>query len=901
MKLVVRNTFVAVSILVLVFSILALTVLDSLAAGQETKRVFVLNSFNRGYSWTDNMLRGIDDSFVRSGIKIETYVTFMDMKRVPPTPQYFVRLKELIKEGYKGVRFDAVLACDNDALEFLRKYRDELFPGVPVVFSSINNFDEKMLDGRKDITGTSENTDYEGTIKLALNLRPATKNIVVVVDDTTTGKAHRSAVEKIRDHFPQNIAFTYLSLADLTLDELAQKLSQLSSDSVVLLLQHFVDKNGATYTVQESTPLLTKSAAVPVFILTDIRLGLGALGGDLVSGYYHGEAAAQMVVKILNGTDVKSIPVLLDSPNKYMFDYNVMQRFNIVESNLPQDSIVINRPVYLLDEYRPHLFVIMVAFITLCGILVFLLFEIRRRKKIETALLESESILKKAEKAAHIGNWVWHIPSNRLIWSDQMYDLFGINRKEFSGELSEVIGRAIHPEDRAAVEQSNLSVITDKKPIPLEYRIIRSDGAIRVVWAEAGELILDDANKPLTLTGIVQDITERKQAEKEKEQLQDQLLQAQKMESVGRLAGGVAHDFNNWLGVIMGHAEMAAAKTQLDQEIRKDLLSILNAAQHSAELTRQLLAFARKQPIYPRVLDLNAAISDILDMLRRLIGEDIQLIWKPGKDLWHVRFDPSQIDQILANLLINARDAIAGAGEIVIETENIVCNEAYCAGYVGFSPGEYALLSVSDNGSGMDQETLAHIFEPFYTTKVVGKGIGLGLATVYGIINQNNGYIQVSSQPGQGTTFKIYLPRVEADVAKKAAAESIDLPLKATETVLLVEDEQALLEMQKDWLEELGYKVLAAGTPAEALRLAEDSSVGFIHLLITDMVMPGLNGRQLAERLSVLQPDMKCLFMSGYTADIIAERGVLPEGVHFIQKPFLHEDLAVKVYQALRS
>jgi len=353
------------------------------AAQQETKRVFVLNSFNRGYTWTDNMLRGIDDAFGNSGIRVETFVTFMDMKRIPPTPEHFLRLKELIRSGYQGFHFDAVLACDNDALEFVRKYRDVLFPGVPVVFSSINDFDRRMLDGRRDITGTSENTDYAGTIKAALKLRPATRNIAVVVDNTTTGKAHRSAIEKIRHIFPPGIVFTYLSLADLTLDELAQKLSKLNSDTIVLLLQHFVDRNGTAYTVQESTPLLTKSSSVPVFVLTDIRIGLGALGGNVVSGYHHGEAAAEMVLKILNGAGVRSIPVLLDSPNKYMFDYGVMRRFNISESQLPEGSLVINKPAAILDKYRPHLFAISGAFIVLCVILVALLLEVRRRRSIE--------------------------------------------------------------------------------------------------------------------------------------------------------------------------------------------------------------------------------------------------------------------------------------------------------------------------------------------------------------------------------------------------------------------------------------------------------------------------------------------------------------------------------------
>ena len=398
MKLFHYYVFIPVNIFVIVMFFLGPCANNVQAADSDPKRVFILNSFNRGYTWTDNMMRGIDAAFHDTDVKLETVVRFMDTKRIPPTEQYYRYLKEMIWEGYKNIHFDAILACDNDAFVFIKKYRDELFPGVPVVFASINDFDEKLLNGRRDITGTSENTDYTATIRIALKLRPATKNIVVVIDNTTTGRAHRSAVEKIRHNFPQDIRFTYLSLADMTLAELAEKLSKLENDSIVLLLQHFIDKTGTSYSVQESTPLLTESSAVPVFTVSDTRMGMGPLGGHVVSGYHQGEAAAQMVVEILKGVDVRSIPVLLNSPNKYMFDYRVMRRFKIAESRLPGESIIINKPVSLLDEYRPHLFVILVIFIILCGILVYLLFEIRRRRKadklIKRSLAEKETLLR---------------------------------------------------------------------------------------------------------------------------------------------------------------------------------------------------------------------------------------------------------------------------------------------------------------------------------------------------------------------------------------------------------------------------------------------------------------------------------------------------------------------------
>jgi PAS domain S-box-containing protein len=397
---------------------------------------------------------------------------------------------------------------------------------------------------------------------------------------------------------------------------------------------------------------------------------------------------------------------------------------------------------------------------------------------------------------------------------------------------------------------------------------------------------------------IISDITVRKLDESEKEKLQAQLNQAQKMESVGRLAGGVAHDFNNMLGVILGHTEMALDDVDPAQPLFDDLLEIRKAAERSADLTRQLLTFARKQTVSPKVIDLNETVEGMLKMLRRLIGEDIDLLWKPGRNLRPVKVDPSQIDQLLANLCVNARDAITGVGKITIETGVASIDEAYCADHPGFSPGEFLLLAVSDNGCGMGPDTLSHLFEPFFTTKEMGKGTGLGLASVYGMVKQNNGFINVYSEPGQGTTFRIYLPLFTAESALLTKKEQSRQAERGHETIMLVEDEPSILKMATMMLEKLGYTVLATSNPGEAIRLANEHS-GQIDMLMTDVVMPGMNGRDLASNLLTFYPDLKRLFMSGYTANVIAHHGVLDEGVHFIQKPFSRKDLAAKVRQVL--
>jgi PAS domain S-box-containing protein len=381
-------------------------------------------------------------------------------------------------------------------------------------------------------------------------------------------------------------------------------------------------------------------------------------------------------------------------------------------------------------------------------------------------------------------------------------------------------------------------------------------------------------------------------------QLENQLRQAQKMESVGRLAGGVAHDYNNMLSVILGYTEMAMDQVDPDGPLYADLNEVYTAGKRSMEITGQLLAFARKQLISPIVMDLNETVDGMLKMLRRLIGEDIDFAWKPAIRLWPVNMDPSQIDQILANLCVNARDAITGVGKITIETENVCFDESYCADHAGFIPGEFVMLAVSDNGCGMDKETQERIFEPFFTTKEVGKGTGLGLATIYGIVKQNQGFINVYSEPGKGTTFRIYLPRYGGDMDEASTGIVSEIIPGQGETVLLVEDEQKIIRMAQIMLEKLGYRVLSASAPGEAIRLASEHT-GEIHLLMTDVVMPEMSGRDLADHLHALYPDLRVLFMSGYTADVIAHHGVLDAGVCFIQKPFSFRDLSTKVREAL--
>lgn len=403
--------------------------------------------------------------------------------------------------------------------------------------------------------------------------------------------------------------------------------------------------------------------------------------------------------------------------------------------------------------------------------------------------------------------------------------------------------------------------------------------------------VMDAAGQIVNYVAVNRDITDHLR-------LESQFQQAQKMESIGRMAGGVAHDFNNMLSVILGFTELAMRRVRPDQPLHEDLQQVYNAAERAGEITRQLLIFARQEVVVPKVTDLNANVEGMLKMLRRLIGESIDLAWLPTADLWPVKIDEAQLNQVLANLCVNARDAIADVGRITIESENVFLDKACFSGSEEFIPGGYVLLAVSDTGCGMDKETLEQIFEPFFTTKEVGKGTGLGLATVYGIVKQNKGFIHVYSEPDEGTTFRVYLPRYVGEGPEIKEENATEIPSGFGETILIVDDEGSILEIADRILTELGYKILKAKTPQEALRRAEQFP-GEIHLLVTDVILPEMNGRNLAERIQTGHPEMKCLFMSGYTAKTFDHRGVMDQRSPFLQKPFSARLLAIKVRETL--
>ncbi|HET6962370.1 MAG TPA: ATP-binding protein, partial [Terriglobia bacterium] len=776
----------------------------------------------------------------------------------------------------------------NAALEFLLQNHQGLFPQTPVVFCGVSRIERYDFAKQPLFTGIVEVTDNKETVALALRLQPEVRRVVVVTDNGPILRSAQSGSADLQRTFPQ-VQFVFLDPSELEISELLNRLRHMPPNSVGLLEAFFGNRFGQTFTAPEAARLITQASPFPVYGVNANTFREGIVGGKLNDGYFQGVEAARRAVAILKGTAPESLPILRESINRYQFDYGQLRRWQIDLSRLPPGGVVVNRPPSLYEQHAPTIWIV-AAFLALQSIAIsVLLFNIQRRRKAEARLRASENSLEKAQSVAHIGSWDHNLIRGELWWSSETYRIFGYEEERPVVSLDFFLER-VHPEDVQAVLQASSEARTRGKAYALDHRILRPDGTVRLVQQQA-EVFIDRDGRAVRLVGTTSDITDLRS-------LEEQLRHSQKMEAVGRLAGGIAHDFNNLLTAINGYCDLILEDLSAQHPLRSDLLEIRRAGERAATLTRQLLAFSRKQVLEPRVINLNTIVAGMDNMLRRLLGEDIELHTHLQPNLSLVKADPGQLEQVILNLAVNARDAMPKGGKLAIETSNAVLDEDYARNHRSIVPGFYTLLAVSDTGCGMDSETQAHLFEPFFTTKDPGKGTGLGLSMVYGIVKQSGGSIWVYSEPNQGSIFKIYLPSLQESREADATQEPPEKLANGSEIVLVVEDESAVRSFTRMVLQRGGYQVIEASNGEEALSLSRKHP-GEIQLLVTDMVMPGMGGRQVAEALEQQRPGVRVLYLSGYTENTIAPRGTLGTELPFLQKPFTMEALLRKVRQVL--
>ncbi len=521
--------------------------------------------------------------------------------------------------------------------------------------------------------------------------------------------------------------------------------------------------------------------------------------------------------------------------------------------------------------------------------------EIAERSHAEQNLKHSEAQLAKAQHIAQLGSWEWDIVQSKVTWSDETRRLYGFTEKDLGADMTRCLER-VHPEDRAKVQMALDDALRTGGPYVCDHRALLPDGTIRTMHG-LGEVVTDEKGKPIRIIGTTQDITEAERAEAALRRSEEQLRQSQKMEAVGRLAGGVAHDFNNLLTVISGYSSMTLKLMDKNQPLRKFIEEIQAASERAASLTGQLLAFSRKQVLQPRVVNLNQIVGGMEKMLHRLIGEDIELCTMFDSELGHVKADPGQFEQVILNLAVNARDAMPRGGKLTIQTANVSLDQKTRFRNRDLEVGEYIMVAISDTGVGMTEEVRSHLFEPFFTTKGAGLRTGLGLANSDGLNCQSEGDIRVYSEPNSGTTFKIYLPRVDAPVTTDDRATNPDTLPEGTESILIVEDEAAVRRLAASVLRTSGYSVQEARDAIEAYALIQAKQP--FDLVITDVIMPKMSGKELYDQIKTIAPRIKVLFMSGYTDDALAHHGVLGPELSFLEKPFSPSRLTQKVREVI--
>jgi two-component system, cell cycle sensor histidine kinase and response regulator CckA len=840
--------------------------------------IVIINSYHYGQEWADNVLTGIMEELRRKYPDKIASVEYLDTKRFQDQ-KHMKRIVSFLADKYAGRKIDLVMALDNPALDLLIDNRPRLFSEIPIVFAGINNYSPDLLKGYKKITGIAEVTDIRGSIETILHVTPRIKRIVILNDYTVTGLQTRKEIEKQLGMFRNRVDISFIG--NLTFEEMQKKVNSLPTDSALLIASFVTDSSGKALSIPESTQMMVTGNNLPVYAMYETRLGRGALGGYMLSGAEHGRRAGQIALRVLSGEDPSSIPVDIKDSSVNMFDYNVMKRLGISMAHLPEGSKVINRPVSFIEEHKTAIITAMILITLLLITAIILLVNIMRRRKAEMRLLEmsryTSALFEEARDAVFVAD-----PKTGVI-----LDVNRAAEKLLKRPKSELVGlhqSKLHPPEIYAKTIQTFGQQSQGIAIIAETHIINGEGG--KIPVEISPSLIELPNGRKVLMGAFRDISERNR-------LQEQLFHAQKMEAVGTLAGGVAHEFNNALTAIIGATELLRMELPQNSSYINFTNMILGASQTAARLTQNLLSFCRKQIYSPQHIDINIFLKHQEKLILKLIGENIQIIKKLSDSPCPVFADPGQIAQIIMNIAMNAKDAMPSGGALYITTELVTGRQIPEEISDDARLADYVLISFRDTGYGIDPSIRSKIFEPFFTTKEVGKGTGLGLSIVYGIVTQNNGFIDLGTEPGHGTEFRIFLPR-SIDVAQKAQTVQAQDRLTGNGAVLLAEDNESVRHMQRMILKSAGYDVFEAADGKSAVELFHENT-DLIDIVVLDVVMPGMDGKVAYDQIKKMKPEIKILLVSGHTGDIISSKGIDQDRVDFLAKPFSPAQLLKKI------
>lgn len=848
------------------------------SAAAPASSVLVLNSYHQGYSWTDGEVAGIR-TVLGDVSTLQLSVEYLDWRRLP-TQQNQDQVDKLLQTRYGTNRPDVLIVTDDPALEFALDHRSGLFADMPIVFCGINDYEASVLREDDDITGVAEEIDPAGTLAIALRLHPVAASVYVITDFTETGLAVRRTIQSVIPAFEDRASFTFSP--DVTITELMDATAALPDGTIILTGPFTRDKDGTFIDMPAFTAELARHTSLPIYGVYEQCLGWGIVGGVLTSPQLEGTKAAELVARILTGEPAGSIPVMTRQSTHVAFDWRKVSALGIPMSSLPVGATVVNRPVTILDTNRRLVVFTAVIILLLVLGIVFLAVNDVRRERAEASARRLATAIEQTAEAIAITD-----PTGVVTYVNPAFEhTTGFRDAESRGHnIRALLGEEVAAPLERRVEESLTPYESWKKKITR----VRKDGSLVELDLTVSPVRGRD-DEVSNYTYVARDITQEAA-------LEEQLRQSQKMEGIGLLAGGIAHDFNNILTGILGYANMLEPDAAPGSTMQEGLHVIQQAAERAAELTKQLLSFAKRGKRQNITVDLNSTILEVVSLLARTVDKNITMTEHFDTNQATVLGDPGQLQQVVLNLAINGRDAMPRGGTLTFRTWHELFDGEQLVAHPGAKPGVFVALSVADSGVGIEKKNLRRIFEPFFTTKDTGKGTGMGLAMVYGIVKSHKGFIDVTSDVGRGAVFTAYIPATDL---VPAAAPPSSLPRKGHGRILVVDDEEVVRKLAREMLRRAGYDVVTVTGMTEAVtwyRMHPHEA----DLVIIDMVMPGKDGQECFKALKAIDPDVRAILSTGYGLDGHAQDALDSGMVGYVQKPYHMEDLVTAVADALAS